>query len=162
MALNSLLLGWGYQRSLCGLLSIYLTHQPLSTWNDPVTPQLGLPVSWLSIMSTGLDAASTFVLVGVLFRNNTKKGAETENHLDSKGLEKSRSFFSGWNKVSGSMRRRLVHSPLRCCNLGLFRDTANTCLHRYPLECVSAGIPAAPCVLSAINQAAVSGILEQR
>lgn len=122
MALNSLLLGWGYQRSLCGLLSIYLTHQPLSTWNDPVTPQLGLPVSWLSIMSTGLDAASTFVLVGVLFRNNTKKGAETENHLDSKGLEKSRSFFSGWNKVSGSMRRRLVHSPLQCCNLGLFRD----------------------------------------
>lgn len=45
MALNSLPLGLGHQRSLCVLLSIYFTHHPSSGWDDPVTPQLGLPVS---------------------------------------------------------------------------------------------------------------------
>lgn len=53
MALNSLPLDWGHQRSLCVLLSIYFTHHPSSGRGDPTTLQLGLPVSWLSIHEHG-------------------------------------------------------------------------------------------------------------
>lgn len=49
MALNSLPLGRGHQRSLCVLLSIYFTHHPSSGRDDPATLELGLPVSWPSI-----------------------------------------------------------------------------------------------------------------
>lgn len=45
MALNSLSLGRGHQRSLCVLLSIYFTHHPSSGRDDPATLELGLPVS---------------------------------------------------------------------------------------------------------------------
>lgn len=45
MALNSLPLGRGHQRSLCVLLSIYFTHHPSSGRDDPATLELGLPVS---------------------------------------------------------------------------------------------------------------------
>lgn len=53
MALNSLPLDWGHQRSLCVLLSIYFTHHPSSGQGDPVTLELGLPVRWLSIHEHG-------------------------------------------------------------------------------------------------------------
>lgn len=46
MALNSLPLDWGHQRSLCMLLSIYFTHHPSSDRGDPLDPWARVTCQW--------------------------------------------------------------------------------------------------------------------